>query len=236
MRLATLVTNTDFSAFAKARPLDDEKFATLIAEVRPDWVVTAFWVCKGQFPEDISAFDGVMITGSPASVTENAPWMQQLEVLIKDIIERKIPVFGACFGHQIIAKSLGAPIVRNPEGWAHGLIETKCVASRLWSDHENGWNLYGSHIEQVGALPDGARRVFESPGCPIAGYSIGDSIFTVQHHPEMTRDFMADLVEEYADYVGEEVTRAARQSLEKGTADRAGFATEIAAFFEYGGR
>ncbi|KUJ77205.1 glutamine amidotransferase-related protein [Ruegeria profundi] len=162
MRLATLVTNTDFSAFAKARPLDDEKFATLIAEVRPDLVVTAFWVCRGEFPEDISAVDGVMTTGSPASVTENAPWMQQLEVLIKDIIERKTPVFGACFGHQIIAKTLSATVVRTPNGWAHGLIETNCVASRPWSDHENRWNRYGSHIEQVGALPDGACQSLET--------------------------------------------------------------------------
>ncbi|WP_170422387.1 type 1 glutamine amidotransferase [Ruegeria arenilitoris] len=236
MRLATLVTNTDFSAFAKARPLDDEKFATLIAEVRPDWQVEAYWVCKGEFPDDLSQFDGVMITGSPASVTENAPWMQQLEGLIEDLIDHEIPVFGACFGHQIIAKSLGAPIVRNPEGWAHGRIETNRVASMPWSNAQNGWHLYGSHIEQVGALPEGAQRLFESPGCPIAGYAIGNHVFTVQHHPEMTQEFIADLVEEYADYVGEEVTGAARASIEQGPADRVAFANEIAAFFEFGGR
>ncbi|WP_424830383.1 type 1 glutamine amidotransferase [Ruegeria sp.] len=236
MRLATLVTNTDFSAFAKARPLDDEKFATLIAEVRPDWEVNAFWVCKGEFPDDVSAFDGVMITGSPASVTEDAAWMQRLEDLVKEVVDQKIPLFGACFGHQIIAKSLGARIIRNPEGWAHGRIKNRRVASLPWSDQESGWHLYGSHIEQVGSLPDGAQRVFESPGCPIAGFIFGERVFTVQHHPEMTKEFMTDLVEEYADYVGEDVTRTARQSLSKGPADRAGFAHEMVAFFEYGGR
>lgn len=236
MRLATLVTNTDDSAFSRARPLDDEKFATLIAEVRPDWHVTPFWVCKGEFPDDLSAFDGVMITGSPASVTEEADWMQRLEVLVRQIIEQEIPLFGACFGHQIIAKSLGAPIIRNPDGWAHGRIETARVGPVPWSDRANGWALYGSHIEQVGALPDGARRIFESPGCPIAGYAIGDRVFTVQHHPEMTREFIADLVEEYADFVGENVTQSARRSLAVGPADRTEFAREIAAFFENGRR
>ncbi|KIC47393.1 hypothetical protein RA28_07130 [Ruegeria sp. ANG-S4] len=236
MKLATLVTNTDFSAFAKARPLDDEKFAALIAEVRPDWDVTAFWVCKGEFPDDIAAYDGVMITGSPASTTENAPWMQKLETLVEEIIENKIPLFGACFGHQIIAKSLGAPIVRNPEGWAHGRIETHRVAQKPWSLPQKDLHLYGSHIEQVGALPHGADRVFESDGCPIAGFSIGNKVLTVQHHPEMTAEFIADLVEEYADHVGFDVTKRARRSIEAGPADRTAFATEIAAFFEHGVR
>ncbi len=233
MRLATLVTNTDFSAFAQARPRDDEKFAALIAEARPSWQVEGFWVCKGEFPEDINVFDGVMITGSPASVSENAPWMQDLAQLVREIIARNIPLFGACFGHQIIAKALGAPIIRNPEGWAHGRIHVRRVG-----DHRQGadFHLYGSHIEQVGSLPDGAQPVFESPGCPIAGFCIDNKVLTVQHHPEMTQEFITDLVEEYADYVGVDVTEAARRSLRAGPADREAFAQEIAAFFEAGVR
>ena len=228
MKIATLVTNTDFSDFAKARPLDDEKFAQLIADVRPDWEVTAYWVCKGEFPEDLNAYDGVMITGSPASVTEDAPWMVRLQDVIKTLIDTRVPLFGACFGHQIIAKSLSAPIARNPEGWAHGLIETTPVGAPA------PLYLYGSHIEQVTALPDGAERLFESPGCPIAGFAIGDHVMTVQHHPEMTKDFIADLVEEYADYVGEDVTATARASIAARPADRAAFAERIATFFERG--
>ncbi len=236
MKIATLVTNTDFSAFALARPMDDTAFANLINEVRPDWDVTAFWVCKGEFPADISKFDGVMITGSPSSVTENEPWMLRLETLIRQIIAQKTPLFGACFGHQIIAKALRAPIVRNPDGWAHGRIEMHRVAKTNWSGENETIYLYGSHIEQVGALPDGAQCIFEGAGCPIAGFAIGNHVFTVQHHPEMTHEFVTDLVEEYASYLGEDVTNKARLSLQAGSADRLVFANEIAAFFENGMR
>ena len=59
MRLATLVTNTDDSDFAHAWPLDDAKFAAMIHAVRPDWQVDAFWVCKDEFPGDLSAYDGI---------------------------------------------------------------------------------------------------------------------------------------------------------------------------------
>ena len=233
MKIATLVTNTDFSDFAKARPLDDEKFAQLIADVRPDWEVTAYWVCKGEFPEDLNAYDGVMITGSPASAGEDAPWMLRLQALIRQIRAAEIPLFGACFGHQIIAKALGAPVRRNPGGWAHGALDMRRVALVPWSGPGESLRLFGSHIEQVATLPEGAVRLFESPGCPIAGFAIGRAVFTVQHHPEMTKGFMADLIEEYADYVGSEVTKAAQASLAQ-PVDRAGFAAEIVGFFEQG--
>ena len=232
MHIAILVTNTDFSDFAKTRPLDDEKFATLIAKVRPDWKVTAFWVCKDQFPDDWSAFDGVLITGSPASVQEGAPWMLRLEVVIRQLVEDQVPLFGACFGHQMIAKAFGAPIARNPLGWSHGLIDVHRVGATPWAGSDTNFALYGSHIEQVDSLPVGADRIFESSGCPIAGFALGKSVFTVQHHPEMTQDFITDLIDEYADYVGEFVTTEARASVANGIANRQGFADEIANFFE----
>lgn len=235
MHIAILVTNTDFSDFAKARPLDDEKFAMLIKEVRPDWTTVPFWVCRDEFPSDWSAFDGVLITGSPSSVLEAEPWMRRLETVIGQLIEEAVPLFGACFGHQIIAKALGSSIVRNPHGWAHGLIPVTRMNATPWSGEAQNFALYGSHIEQVDGLPAGAQVTFQSPGCPIAGFALGRTVNTIQHHPEMTKSFISDLIEEYADYVGDEISQKARLSVENGTAARAEFATEIAQFFEQAG-
>lgn len=225
MRLATLVTNTDDSPFSRARPLDDAKFAAMIHAVRPEWQIEAFWVCKDEFPSGLNGFDGVMITGSPASVHDSAPWIAKLETLIREIIAAKTPLFGACFGHQAIAKALGAPIMRNPEGWGHGRIDVTHAETGA------AFSLYGSHIEQVGALPDGAKTLYTSPGTPIAGFALGAHVMTVQHHPEMHEDFIADLVEELADYVGPEATATARASLAQ-PADSAAFAETVAQFFE----
>ena len=234
MRLATLVTNTDVSAFANAHPLDDAKFAGLIGAVRPNWDVTSYWVCRDAFPKDLGDYDGVMITGSPASVSDAAPWMDKLQAVIRDVIDSKIPLFGACFGHQMIAKALGARIVRNPDGWAHGAIDVVRVERMPWSGPLDSFALYGSHIEQVETLPPGAVRLFESPGCPIAGFGIGSKVFTVQHHPEMDRNFIAALIAEYADHVGPDVTERARRSLTEKPVDQTAFAEEIAMFFEQG--
>ncbi|KIN70454.1 Glutamine amidotransferase, class I [Sulfitobacter noctilucae] len=231
MRLATLITNTDDSDFARARPDDGAKFAAMIKAVRPDWTCTPVWVCKGEFPPDIAAFDGVMITGSPSSVHADLPWIAPLKALVQRIIERGQPLFGTCFGHQLIASALGAPIVRNPQGWGHGRLEITRSEATPWAGDQEQLSLYGSHIEQVGALPKGAKTVLTAPGCPIAGFAIGNDVFTVQHHPEMDHTFITDLVDHYADEVGPEVTEAARASLAS-PADSIAFAEEIARFFE----
>lgn len=235
MHLATLITNTDFSAFAQARPDDGQKFAAMIAAVRPDWRCTPFWVCKGEFPADITAFDGVMITGSPASVLDEAPWIARLEGLVGRIIAARQPLFGACFGHQVIARVLGARIIRNPAGWGHGRLPLRRVGRAAWSGSETDLSLYGSHAEQVKDLPAGANLLFSGPGCKMAGFACGEAVFTIQHHPEMTHDFITDLVEEYAAVVGPQVTEAARASLAR-PADSALFAAEIARFFEHAAR
>lgn len=232
MRIAILITNTDDSAFARARPDDGKKFGDLVHIARPDWTCVPFWVCRDEFPRDIHEFDGVMITGSPASVNAGAPWMVHLQALVRDMIASRQPLFGACFGHQLIAKALGAPVVPNPQGWGHGLLTVRRAGRTPWAGPQAELALYGSHIEQVGAVPDGAQVVFEGPGCAVAGFAVGDRVFTVQHHPEMTHDFITDLVDHYAEEVGAEVTEHARASLRR-RADQQLFAEEIAQFFEH---
>ena len=232
MKLAILMTNTDESDFAKARPKDGEKFTVLVQEQRPDWECEVFSVKDGEFPEDIQAFDGVMITGSPASVHDDAAWVSQLFDLIREMDAAEVPVFGACFGHQAIAMALGGSVDRNPEGWVHGFAMTDSVGELPFSERPGQVGLYASHIGQVVDVPEGAEVVASGPGCKVGGYLKGRHIFTTQYHPEMKDDFIADLVEFTADYVGDEVTEAARASL-KHKADRDVFGRQMVAFFEW---
>ncbi|SFL65697.1 type 1 glutamine amidotransferase [Shimia aestuarii] len=231
MHLAILMTNTDETEFAQARPKDGEKFTILIKELRPDWDCSVFPVKDGVFPEDIGAFDGVMITGSPASVHDEAPWVGQLFALIREIDRREIPMFGACFGHQAIAVALGGAVDRNPEGWVHGYADVTQMPLP-WAEAPARIGVYASHIEQVADLPEGIEAVASGPGCPVGGYLKGRHIYSTQYHPEMTDAFIADLVEFTADYVGPEVTKAARESL-KNRADREDWARQIVGFFEW---
>lgn len=231
MHLALLMTNTDESTFADAHPKDGEKFTDLVHLVRPGWTLEVFEVKNGVFPDDLSRFDGVIITGSPASVRGEAPWIERLLVLIREITAMRLPMFGACFGHQAIALALGGEIDSNPEGWAHGLIRCKVLERTDWMrDLPDEVALYGSHIEQVVRLPDHAQAIMSSPGCAFAGFVIDRHIYTTQHHPEMSPAFIAALTEEMAETLGDKA-KSARASLAAPAATRA-FAQSIARFFQ----
>jgi GMP synthase-like glutamine amidotransferase len=232
MHLAILMTNTDESAFAQRHPKDGEKFTALIHSVRPDWTCDVFSVKDGVFPDDLSAFDGVIVTGSPASVHDGEPWIDRLLETIRDIVKRQIPLFGACFGHQAIALALGGKVEKNPGGWVFGLTKADVVDPAPWMEPlGEGLAQYGAHIEQVTELPECARVLIGSAACPASGFAIADRVYTTQNHPEMSPDFIAALVEEYAEKLPSGVIEAARASLAE-KADYREFAESIARFFE----
>lgn len=233
MQLATLVTNTDESDFAHRNPRDDAKFAELVHRARPDWRVEGYWVKDGVFPDDIGRFDGLMITGSPASVNDGEDWMLRLEELIREAVARRIPLFAACFGHQAVARALGGRVGKNPGGWVFGLTEAQIRQTAPWMDGQGGAiRLYASHSEQVLEPPEGITVLTGRPDCPVSGFAIGDHVFTTQYHPEMSHDFMSGLVEELADELPAEVIAQARDSLKRGEAETDRFAGWVARFFE----
>ncbi len=236
MHLAVLVTNTDESAFAQAHPKDGEKFPAMMRRVRPDWDFSAFSVKDGEFPDRIDRFDGLMLTGSPASVNGGAAWIARLLTLIRDAHRRRIPMFGACFGHQAIALALGGRVTRNPGGWVHGSVPVALDARRDWmAGLPDEMHLYASHAEQVSTLPEGADILAHSPGCAVAGFAIGDHIYTTQHHPEMTPEFIAALTEELSGDLGPDLTARARASLHA-PANMKAYAESVARFFEQAAR
>ena len=232
MHLAVLMTNTDESEFAQGHPKDGEKFAQLIHMVRPDWLVTSYAVKDGDFPSDINSYDGVMITGSPASVHDADPWVGQLLTLLRTAFDAKTPMFGACFGHQAIALALGGKVEPNPAGWVFGLTDATIVAKADWMQGlPQTHHQYAAHIEQVTQAPLGSQILSTNSACPIAGFRIDDAVYTTQYHPEMTADFMTALVAEYAPKLPAQVAKVAKASL-SGQADTLDYAESIARFFE----
>jgi GMP synthase-like glutamine amidotransferase len=231
MHIAVLATNTDDSAFAARHPRDVEKFRVLLQGVRPGWKVTAFDLPKGEFPEDVQGFDGFLIGGSPSSVHDEDAWIERLITVIRMAYAAGKPLAGACFGHQAIAKALGGTVGSNHGPFVLGTAETEVTSPAPWMEPVARFRLAAAHGEQVTALPPGATVVGVTPGCPAACYRIGDRVFATQYHPEMTPEFLAALIEEFAPHFPSEVGEAARASLALQT-EGPRFAEWIARFFE----
>jgi len=71
------------------------------------------------FPPTLDELDGVVITGSRHNGFENTRWIVALVDYIRDVLttQKRVRVVGVCFGHQIIARALGARVDRGEKGW-----------------------------------------------------------------------------------------------------------------------
>lgn len=224
MHIAVLMTNTDESAFAQAHPRDGDKFRIMLQGRRADWQVTVFSVKDGEFPPEEARFDGWLITGSPASVNDADGWIARLMKLIRRLVAEGQPVFGACFGHQAIAKALGGRVGPNPGGWEFGLVQTEMEGQKI--------SLYAAHREQILDLPPDAKGLGGNAGCPVGSFAIGERLLATQYHPEMTPEFVAALVEAFAGKLPEALIERARASIMGRRADSEWIAERIARFYE----
>lgn len=232
MHIAILDTNTDDSDFGRSHPPEVDKFRALLAPVAPDWRFTGFKVSEGEFPDGMDMFDGFLVTGSVASVNDPAPWVGRLLTLIRDAHAREVPVFGACFGHQAVAKALGGEVGYNPQGWVLGRYETVNHNPAPWMVGATSvMALHAAHKEQVLVPPPGAEIHAGTEDVPHGHMSVGRRVFSTQYHPELSHDFMHGLLDFMADDLPPDVHDRSRSSL-GGTVHDRQMATWIKAFFE----
>ncbi|KAL2753063.1 hypothetical protein ACRALDRAFT_1072810 [Sodiomyces alcalophilus JCM 7366] len=148
---------------------------------------------------DFEPFDGLVITGSVYDAYGDNPWILQLLDLLKEIWTRR-PDFhftGVCFGHQIIARLLGAEVRPAPSGdWelGHCAIDLTPVGQRLFRTRDKRIHLHQMHQDQVvappqpetsgGLLTDDTRvEVWgSSPHTAVQGLYLPNRLFTSQAH------------------------------------------------------
>src|SRR5262245_32612260 len=99
----------------------EDWFAHVMPGARWDLVATY----NGPWKVDLGAYAGVLLSGSPQSLTEPEPWMAEVAELVHAADRRGIPVLGVCFGHQLMGWAYGGRVVRNPRGWELGTVDVR---------------------------------------------------------------------------------------------------------------
>ena len=170
-------------------------FADLLDRAGPGLEYQTYSVIHGEMPGSTSECDGWLITGSRFGVYEKLDWMLALEAFIREIHRDSVPLVGICFGHQIIAQALGGEVVKSDRGWGIGLHSYQIDEARDWmGDAPEQVGLYAFHQDQVVKLPPHSSVFSSSDFCPYAGLSYGDSIISVQAHPEFEEDYELALI------------------------------------------
>lgn len=194
--IAILNCNTDRNQSAPDIPKHGFiNFGVCVSSIFPKSKITYYRVSQNTFPDDLSKYDCFFITGSPYGAYEKIDWIRNLKKCILEIIKLNIPLIGICFGHQIIAQALGGRVKPAEMGWRIGVKPT-IFSPQNWrrSPKRTVLNLSHIHQDQVIQLPKSAKIISSHEDCPYESYTIGDTVLTLQGHPEFTNDFLNDLL------------------------------------------
>ena len=128
---------------------------------------------------------GIILSGGPASVTaEASPRAPQ------HFFEAGVPVFGICYGQQLMSAQLGGNVVIAGDGGEFGRayveVKRRCALfDGLWEVGERH-QVWMSHGDKVDCIPPGFEPVAVSDGAPFA--IVADEarrFYGVQFHPEV---------------------------------------------------
>ena len=178
----------------------NKKYSGYFCEYHHDDIETLD-ASKGEFPEYLDKYSHVILSGCEDSIANEYDWVLKEIELVKEMVEKKIPVLGICYGHQLIGRALwGREGVRkreNPElGWK---IITQTSDDPLFDSIPRDFFMFVSHFDEVTEIVD-ADILAWSEECNIQAMAVKDSyIYGLQFHPEINMEsgkrFLEDLRE-----------------------------------------
>ncbi len=146
---------------------------------------------------------GVVITGSHAMVTDNLAWSLQLESWLRILVEAEVPVFGICYGHQLLARACGGLVDYHPLGKEIGTVAVERLAQSdndpIFSDLPPIFSAHATHSQSVLELPQGAVLLASNSFEAHHAFRLGSCAWGVQFHPEYHCDHMRLYVQEQAE-------------------------------------
>jgi len=142
-------------------------------------------------PADV---DGVVVTGSPRHVYDRPDWMARTRFYLREQLRAAVPVLGICYGHQLIADTLGGTVERADER-EFGYNEIHVIEEDpLFEGVPERFTTFTSHQDAVTELPPGTTRLAENDHGLQAFRCDAFPAWGVQFHPEYTLEMAERLL------------------------------------------
>ena len=135
--------------------------------------------------KNLESVKGIILSGGPASVTQ-----KKYPKISKEILLKKIPILGICYGLQLISKSFGGKVKNNKKkrefGRAKLFEKKKSVLTKNFFDKKIT-NVWMSHQDAVTNLPKGFNKIASTKNSALTIIESKNlNIYGIQFHPEIT--------------------------------------------------
>ena len=183
-------------------------YADLLRELLPGAVVD---IC---YPADpgtnlpiggLEGYDGVAITGSALNVYDGGPEVTGQIELAREVLKAKTPLFGSCWGLQVVTVAAGGTVRPNPKGREIGIGRRIALtqAGRTHPMYRGKGSVFDAvtvHLDEVETLAPGTTVIATNSHSEVQAAEInvdGAVAWTVQYHPEFSLGDMAAIVRRY---------------------------------------
>jgi len=125
------------------------------------------------------------------------PWLSIEKQLIRDAINKKIPILGICLGAQMIASALGSSVYKSKhtEIGFHSVTLLQNSATFNLAPHADDLKFFEWHGDTFD-LPEGALRLAESDHAQNQAFCYNNNVVALQFHPEMNQTIIENLLKE----------------------------------------
>ncbi len=191
-------------------------FADLLRDLLPGVAVD---IC---YPADLTAalpagtalesYDGIAITGSSLHIYSGGNAILRQIDLVRAAFTTGTPLFGSCWGLQVITAAAGGQVRRNPKGREIGFgrsIRLTAVGRQhpMYAGKLDVFNAPTVHLDEVETLPPGATVLATNAVSAVQAAEIrtnGSVAWAVQYHPEYPLRELAAVVRRIGVHLVEE--------------------------------
>jgi GMP synthase (glutamine-hydrolysing) len=142
--------------------------------------------------DSLEGYDGIAITGSSLHVYEGGPAVTRQIELVRTALTTGTPLFGSCWGLQIITAAAGGVVRKNPNGreigFGRGIRLTEAGRKHpMYVGKLDVFNAPTVHLDEVETLPPGATVLATNAISSVQSIELrtnGSVAWGVQYHPE----------------------------------------------------
>lgn len=169
------------------------------ARLAPELNIEVVDVTADDLPGRPEDWDGILVTGSPAMVSDREPWSEQTGNWLADAVRAEVPLLGVCYGHQLLAHALGGEVGFHPQGRETGTHPVELLDSAsddpLLKALPRQFQAQLTHRQSVLRLPPNAVLLARNEFEPHQAFRLGPCAWGVQFHPEFSLEVMQAYLE-----------------------------------------